>query len=62
MNRVSLAGLAVFIVPVALFAESGPIEKGDAFKTLIVSLSGLGMALLGTSYVLLVRRIERLRE
>jgi hypothetical protein len=62
MNRVALLGLALFIMPTALFAETGPTGKGEALRTLVVSLSGLVIALVGSSYVVLVRRIERLKE
>jgi hypothetical protein len=62
MNRASLLGLALFILPTAFFAETGPIEKGEALRTLVVSLSGLAVALVSASYVILRRRMERFKE
>jgi hypothetical protein len=68
MNIVSVMGIMLLIMPLlwvasdAWVVEQIPLDKAIAFKALFLSLSGLGIAVFGVTYVILVRRIERLRE
>jgi hypothetical protein len=62
MNRVSVIGLALFVLPLFVFAQDGSAEKLEALRALTLSLLGLMLAVAAASSVIRMRHIERLKR